>query len=98
MSLSYKKISGSAFNENKFKGNRIKYNFSGKTKINYVSLTQWCRENFISKTKGKDLLKKRLLIGQRLNGQWWVCANKDCLEDLLLYLDLDKLFFDANNN
>ena len=98
MTLNHKKISGSAFNQNKFKGYRIKSSLSGRNKTNYVSLTEWCEKNFISKDVGRKLLKKKLLIGQRFKGQWWVCANIECMENLLIYFDLPELFFDANND
>ena len=98
MNFDCKKISGSAFNENKFKGNHVKSSLSGKNKTNYVSFTEWCQKNFISKAVGRELLKRKLLIGQRLKGEWWVCANKDSLEDLLDYIGLTQLFFDANND
>lgn len=93
--------SGSGFNFNHFNGNRIRSclkdeNNKPKT-TNYVSLTKWCNQNFISKKQGRNLLEKKLLIGQRLYGQWWVCANLDCLEQLLEYLNVDSLNYDANN-
>lgn len=94
--------SGSAFNGNKFSGYRIRSYLLDDTNkpktTNYVSLTQWCEGNFITKKIGRTLLKKKLLIGQRLYGQWWVCANLDCLSELLDYLGLEELFFDADNN
>ena len=94
--------SGSAFNYNKFNGNRIRSYLLDEEKkpktTNYVSLTDWCNNNFITKRIGRTLLTKRLLIGQRLYGQWWVCANLNCLEELLEYLGLEELFFDADNS
>ena len=91
------KISGAAFNRNKFKGNRIKSSLNDKNKIYYISLTKWCEGNFISKKTGRNLLIKKLLIGQRYKGQWWVCANQDCQEALLDYLKLEQLYLDAPN-
>ena len=90
-------ISGSAYNGNRIQGNRAISSLSGRNKTNYVPLTTWCQRNFISKRIGYTLLTKRLLIGQRLYGQWWVCANLDCLDQLLEYLGVEKLIFDANN-
>jgi len=89
--------SGSGFNINQFNGNRIKTSIENSNRTNYVSLTLWCQNNFISKRLGKTLLAKKLLIGQRLKGKWWVCANPECIEELLDYLGLDQLFFDATN-
>ncbi len=63
-----------------------------------MSLTAWCNNNFISKDIGRTLIEKKLLIAQRLYGQWWVCANLECIEELLDYLALDELYFDAANN
>ena len=91
------KPSGSGFNTNQFNGNRIKSTITNRQKTFYVSLTKWCDENFITKRVGRTLLAKKLLIGQRLMGQWWVCANPDCIDELLEYLGLEQLFFDAPN-
>lgn len=98
--------SGSAFNGNAFNANRISSNLyeyrsgsiKNQEKTYFVSLTRWCNENFITKKVGRNLLAKNLLIGQRLYGQWWVCANRECLQQLLDYLNLDELFFDPNGH
>lgn len=90
-------ISGSAFNGNSLQANRPISIIIGREKTNYVSLSQWCRENFVSKRIGYILIKRKLLIGQRLWGQWWVCANPDCLVSLLEYLGVEVLLFDADN-
>ena len=97
--------SGNAFNGSYINSNRLETNLSksknkvlvNQEKTNYVSLTEWCNKNFISKKIGRKLIIKKLLIGQKLYGQWWVCANIDCLEKLLDYLEIQKLFFDADN-
>ena len=68
-----------------------------RTKTNYVSLSEWCEKNFITKKVGRELIRRKLLIGQRLYGRWWVCANLSCQEQLLEYLGIEKLFFDASN-
>lgn len=96
--------SGSAFNGTAFQGNYIKSCLPEKeqtyckSKTYYVSLTEWCSKNFISKKMGRYLLRKNFLIGQRLYGKWWVCANKNCLQELLDYLMVDELLFDAPND
>ena len=98
-------VSGSAFNGNTLQAHQIKSNLYeyqnqqiiNQEKTNYVSLTEWCNRNFISKRIGRNLLAKHLLIGQKLFGQWWVCANQDCLLSLLDYLGVEQLIFDANN-
>ena len=89
-------ISGSAFNQNKFKGYRIQSHLY-REQTYFVSLTEWCKKNYISKRQGRRLLARGLLVGQRLRGQWWVCANICCLEELLEELDIDVLYFDADN-
>lgn len=91
-------ISGSAFQDNDINNSRPLSSISNRQKTNYVSLTQWCQENFISKKIGRTLIKRKLLIGQRLWGRWWVCANPDCLDLLLDYLQVEKLLFDADND
>lgn len=90
-------ISGSAFNGNTIQGSRPFSAIPGRERTNYVSFTDWCSGNFITKRIGYQLIKRRLLIGQKLYGQWWVCANPDCLEQLLEYLGVEELLFDANN-
>ena len=90
--------SGSAFNGNRVMGTRPLSGIPGRSRTNYVSLTDWCKGNFISKKQGTRLIKKKLLIGQKLLGQWWVCANPDCLDELLKYLGVEELLFDADNS
>ena len=97
MSCNY--FSGSAFNGNKLNSSHpiTKLKIIDRDITQYVSLTRWCKENFISKDIGRTLIKKKLLIAQRLYGKWWVCANLKCLPELLDYLGLAKLYFDAPN-
>lgn len=99
MKMSCNYFSGSAFNGNKLNSSHPLTTLKIKDRdiVHYVSLTIWCNNNFISKKIGRNLIKKKLLIAQRLYGQWWVCANLLCLSQLLDYLGLDKLYFDAPN-
>ena len=90
--------SGSAFNGNKVMGTRPLSGIPGRSRTNYVSLTDWCQGNFISKKQGTRLIKKKLLIGLKRHGQWWVCANPHCLNELLDYLHVEELWFDADNS
>lgn len=92
-----REISGSAFNGNTVQGTRPFTTIQGKERTNYVSLTDWCKRNSVSKRTGYKLIKLKLLIAQRLYGQWWVSSNPDCLERLLEYLGMEELVFDANN-
>lgn len=89
--------SGSAFNGNQINSTHPLSRLKNREKTNYVSLTDWCKNNFISKNVGRNLIEKKLLIAQRLYGEWWVCANLECMEELLDYLNLDALYFDADN-
>lgn len=93
-----KYISGSAFNGNRIQGNRAISNLQDRNQTNLVSLTVWCSRNFITKRLGDTLISKKLLIGQRLYGEWWVCANLECLDQLLEYLGVEELVFDADND
>ena len=93
-----KKSSGAAFNGNYLMATRPYSGIPGNSMTRYASLTEWCNKNFISKYQGKTLIKKKLLIGQRLYGQWWVCANLHCMDELLEYLGIPELFFDAENS
>lgn len=90
--------SGSAFNGNKLNSYRPTTRLKDREKTNYVSLTDWCKNNFVTKRVARNLIKKKLLIAQGLHGQWWVSANLECLDELLDYLGLDALYFDADNN
>lgn len=91
--------SGSAFNGKKISGHHpiAHLTLTQWEYTSYVSLTAWCNNNFISKKTGYNLIKKKLLIAQKMYGQWWVCANLQCLDELLDYLQLDELYFDGKN-
>jgi len=90
-------LSGSAFNGNTIQATRPISSIKGRSKTNFVALTHWCRGNFISRQTGYSLIKRKLLIGQKLWGKWWVCANPDCFDELLEYLGVEQLAFDADN-
>lgn len=90
--------SGSAFHDNDINNHRPLSRIKTRDKTSYVSLTVWCRENHVSKKVGRTLIKRKLLIGQRLLGRWWVCVNPNCYQDLLDYLGIEELLFDADNN
>lgn len=89
--------SGAAFNGNKLMATRPLSGIPGKTKTNYVTLTEWCKKNQISKDRGRYLIKKKMLIAQRIKHQWFVCANPQYINKLLNYLSINQLLFDANN-
>ncbi len=89
---------GSAFRNNEINNTRPLSQLLESDKINVVSLTNWCAGNFISKRIGRTLIKRKLLIAFRFKGQWWVASNPDCIEQLLEYLGVDKLAFDADNS
>jgi len=89
------KISGNAFNGDRLMATRIIPHLSDTEKTNVVSLTQWCEENFITKNQGRTLLKRKLLVGFRRHHVWWVAANPDCIDELLEYLGVEELAFDA---
>ena len=90
-------LSGSAFNGNSLQATRPITSFSQRNKTNYVSLSDWCLGNNITKRVGYILIRRKLLIAQKLWGQWWVTSNPDCIEELLEYLDIEQLFFDVDN-
>ena len=90
--------SGAAFNGNKLMGTRPISGIPGKTVTKYVSLTQWCERNSITKRVGRKLIEKKFLIGVRRKHIWWVCANSYRLEGLKNYLGVEKLMFDADNS
>lgn len=89
------KNGGSAFRGCSLNATHPRSHFQDKDKVSVASLTEWCGKNFISKRVGRTLIKKKLLIGWRQFGQWWVTANLDCLEELLDYLGVDELAFDV---
>jgi len=92
-----KYISGSAFNGNSVQANRVINRIKTRERTNFVSLANWCDGNFITRRIGYTLIKRKFLIGQKLKGKWWVCANPECLEELLNYIGLEQLLFDADN-
>lgn len=92
------KIGGSAFMGNTTQTNRPIPHLIDKDKLAIVSLVDWCDNNFISRDIGYKLIKLGYLIGFRRHGSWWVAANPNCIEQLLEYLGMDKLLFDADNS
>ena len=91
------KISGSAFQDHSINNRRPKSALSDRDNTKVVPLSEWCRQNFISVDIGYTLIKLKLLIGFRRHHVWWVCANPACIEQLLDYLGLEQLYFDADN-
>jgi hypothetical protein len=91
------RYSGAAFVGNEIINFRPLSSIPNRQVTNYVSLTQFCANNFITKRTGRTLIQKRLLIGQRFKGQWWVCSNPFCYQELLNYLGVEALLFDAVN-
>lgn len=92
-----KKIFGSAFVGSTINScHPISSHYTDTTKI--VSLSEWCNKNFISRDVGYTLIKKKFLIGFRRHQVWWVAANPECIEELLEYLGVEELIFDADNS
>jgi hypothetical protein len=99
--------SGSAFNGAGINRHYIKSTIKDRDPIlniiryrertNYVSFTEFCARNFISKDIGRSLIKKKLLICQRLYGKLWVTSDPNCRQELLDYLLVNSLNFDAEN-
>ena len=90
-------LSGSAFVGNSLQATRPMTSLKQQNLTNYVSLTEWCKKNFVSKYVGRKLIAKKFLVAQKLWGQWWVCVNRECEIELLEYLGLESLYFDAEN-
>lgn len=90
-----RKNGGSAFRNNLLNASHPRSRLMDKDKVFVASLSLWCQSNFITKRVGRTLIKKKLLIGWRQKGQWWVTANPDCLEELLDYLGVEELLFDV---
>lgn len=89
-----KKIHGSAFGGNYLNSTRPVAYLQHKSQTNVVSLSEWCKRNFISKNVGRKLIVKKYLIAFRRHGKWWVCSNPACIEQLLEYLGVEQLTFD----
>lgn len=90
-------LSGSAFMGNSIQATRPISAIRTSHLTNYVSLSEWCQKNFITKRVGYRLIAQKLLIGQKKYGRWWVCANPDCINELIDYLGIEQLQFDAEN-
>lgn len=92
------KRGGSAFRGVGLNNNRPLSRLNDRDNIKVVSLTDWCNGNFISKRSGQKLIKRKLLIGFRRHHVWWVTSNPDCIDELLDYLGIEQLLFDAENS
>ena len=89
------KIGGSAFMGNSTQAHRPISRIDDSEQLYVVTLREWCDRNFITRKVGYRLIKVKYLIAFRRHGQWWVCANPDCIERLLEYLGVEELFFDV---
>lgn len=92
------KRGGSAFRGIGLNNNRPLSRLNDRDRVKVVSLSDWCRGNFISKRTGRELIKRKLLIGFRRHHIWWVTVNSECLSELLNYLGMEQLLFDADNS
>jgi hypothetical protein len=90
--------SGSCFNGSGINRYKVISHLATKNRTNYVSFSDFCTFNFISKNIGRILIQKKYLICQRLYGKLWVCVNLECLEELKNYLLIETIYFDAQNN
>lgn len=88
---------GSGFRDNHLNATRPITDIKDSHKLKVVSLTEWCEKNFISKNIGRTLIKHKLLIAFRRHHIWWVASNPDCFDELLDYLGVEELAFDADN-
>lgn len=89
------KLGGSAFVGNRRMGTRPLPRIDEQDHVNVVSLKEWCDRNFISRDTGYRLIELKFLIAFRRHNYWWVASNSDCLPQLLEYLDVEELLFDA---
>lgn len=90
------KNGGSAFRGNTRQAKRPLAALPDRDRTDVVRLADFCEGNFISRYQGYRAIEKRLLIGFRRYGNWWVRSNPECIEELLNYLGLDELLFDAS--
>ena len=91
------KLSGNAFIGDHLMGSHVIPHLYNLEKMNVVPLSEWCEKNFITKNQGRTLLRRKLLVGFRRHHDWYVAANLYCIEQLLEYLGMEELAFDANN-
>lgn len=94
----YRKVHGSAYQNNYLNSTRPIANRKNHSITSVVSLSEWCDKNFITKRVGRTLIVKKYLIAFRRHGKWWVCANPDCIEQLLEYLGVERLAFDVEQS
>ena len=92
------KRGGSAFIGNSRIAKRPIPNLSDGKPTYVVSLAEFCARNFISPYQGYQVIDKKLLIAFKRYGKWWVRSNPDCINELLEYLGMEKLLFDAPTN
>ncbi len=88
---------GAAFNGNRLMSTRPKSQLIRDSNGNllkctkYISLSNFCRLNFVTKRTASSALAKKYLVGIRYKGQWWVAVDFECLEDLKDYLGLEDV-------
>lgn len=86
---------GSAFNGSLIQGTHPLTRIDRRDYVNVVSLALWCKRNFITRDIGYQLIKRKYLIAFRRHGQYWVCTNPKCINELLEFLGIEQLFFDV---
>lgn len=89
------KFNGAAFVGNRRMGTRPLSRIDEQDYVNVISLKEFCDRNFISRDTGYRLIELKLLIAFRRHNYWWIASNSDCLSQLLEYLGVEELFFDA---
>lgn len=89
------KIGGSANHGNSIQATYPICEIKNQDYVKVVKLTNWCKANFITVRIGYKLIRLDYLLAFRRHHIWWVKANPNCLEKLLDYLGLEKLYFDA---
>ena len=90
------KVSGSAFMGNTTQANRPISRIKEQNYLNVVSLAEWCQKNFITRDTGYKLIKLKYLVAFRRHHVWWVATNPDYKKELLEYLGVEQLLFDAD--
>lgn len=92
------KISGSANQNHRLNSTRPIAFIKSKDRVNVVKLSQWCAGNFITPYIGYRLIRLKYLLAFRRHHTWYVAANPACKDELLNYLGLEALFYDADNS
>ena len=88
---------GNAFQNDVVRNSYVKGALTDRTNTKFVLGTEFKRRNFISHHQFRECLKRGYLVGIRRGGAWQVASCAPMKEEMLHYLGMDALLYDADN-